>query len=658
MSGIYLSIVLSRMTPYFPVATSAGVAAKEYLLMKDTHLRGRLATFGLIAVLLVLAFCAISATVIVRQTSLLASEAVHMSDLFQQAHYLVGSEGSIMNEYALRPVSAGRAEFGATAQKLGAVLQTIAHDGDASDRAFVQSVQAQQAHYLLFATQFFALIDVHNLSGALIMHGKKIDPLFDPMDKLVGTAANTDHQLATQSLAHVDIIQRFVIVFTILVFVLGLFLLLVIWRLIGGYQRRLQAAAQAELLRLEQVALTDPLTGLPNHRTMMDQIEAELARCQRTREACAIVFVDLDHFKHINDTWGHRAGDAVLRETSWRLQKNIRRGDAVGRYGGEEFVMLLTNTDLYAAKLTAERLCVALAGEPCMLEPGEDALDGNIIAITASIGVAVYGEHGTTREALIESADRAMYYAKQMGRNQVCLAGEETALTSQVLANLPQRQFTETVGVKTLAAVASVHDGKTSAHAHRMVRLAEETARQLGRSEEEIHLVRLAALFHDIGKIGIPDAILHKPGPLTEDEWTVMRRHPVLGQHILEQVGGVFELLSHIVVAHHERWDGSGYPHGLAQNAIPLGARILTVVDSYDAMTSQRPYRQALSDAEARAELQRGAGSQYDPQVVEMFLHVLDADERGQAPVLVEELPGDATPSAAAEALDREILRT
>ncbi len=155
---------------------------------------------------------------------------------------------------------------------------------------------------------------------------------------------------------------------------------------------------------------------------MMDQINEELTRCQRIQEACAIVFVDLDHFKHINDTWGHQAGDAVLREVSCRLQRNIRHGDAVGRYGGEEFVMLLTNTTLHAAKQAAERLLVAIAEEACLLEPGEDTPDGNVIAITASVGVAVYGEHGATREALIEAADRAMYYAKQTGRNRVCMA--------------------------------------------------------------------------------------------------------------------------------------------------------------------------------------------------------------------------------------------
>ena len=193
------------------------------------------------------------------------------------------------------------------------------------------------------------------------------------------------------------------------------------------------------------------------------------------------------------------------------------------------------------------------------------------------------------------------------------------------------------MALKTLAAVASVRDRETSAHAQRMVHLAEATARLLGRPDEEVHLIRLAALLHDIGKLGIPDAILHKPGPLTEQEWAVMSRHPEIGRQILVQAGGIFVLLSRIVVAHHERWDGNGYPYGLTQDAIPLGARILAVVDAYDAMTSQRPYRQALSAADARGELERCAGSQFDPQVVAAFLQALDEQEQRAGTVLLEE---------------------
>ena len=541
----------------------------------------------------------------------------------------------MMHAYTLQPGFDAQDDFQTAAQSLSDVLTTIAHDGDSSDRAFVQSVNAKQAHYLILASQFFAIVDEHNLPAALAFHNKNIKPFFDAMEEQVKAGASADQQITMQSLAYMDSIQRLVILFTVLIFVIGLSLMIIFWRVIRGYQQQLQKATQEQLLYMEQVALTDPLTGLPNRRTMMDLLEEKLAHCQRTQELCAVIFIDLDHFKHINDTWGHQAGDAVLREAGSRLKKIIRKEDAVGRYGGEEFVIMLSNTNLQAAKQTAQRLRVAIAEELCFLPPEEDMVEGNSIAFTASVGVAVYGEHGTTRETLIEAADRAMYHAKQTGRNQVCLAGEEKAPPSQV-TSITHEKFTGTIDVKTLAEVAVTQDRETSVHARRIVRLAEETTRALGRPEEEVHLIRLAALFHDIGKIGIPDTILHKAGPLTEDEWTVMRRHPVLGQRILQQVGGLFELLSHIVVAHHEHWDGRGYPHGLAQEAIPLGARILTVVDSYDAMTSERPYRQPLSDAHARAELQRGMGSQYDPQVVEAFLHVLDGVEQQHKPTLAD----------------------
>ena len=261
------------------------------------------------------------------------------------------------------------------------------------------------------------------------------------------------------------------------------------------------------------------------------------------------------------------------------------------------------------------------------------------------MGVAVFQEHGSTREVLIEAADSAMYFAKHTGRNRVCLAGEEFAAVQKVLAKARDGQMSEDVVVQALSDVAQVHDRETSGHAQRMVRLAEATARVLGRSDEDLHLIRLAALLNDIGKIGIPDTILHKPGPLTEEEWAVMSRHPEIGRQVLVQAGGTFVLLSRIVGAHQECWDGSGYPYGLAREAIPLGARILAVVDAYDAMTSQRPYRAALPTAQARTELQRCAGSQFDPQVVDAFLRGLDAQEQPVEHKQVEESPPQASPS-------------
>lgn len=379
--------------------------------------------------------------------------------------------------------------------------------------------------------------------------------------------------------------------------------------------------------RLAALATIDPLTGLPNHQRLMGRIEEELARCQRTRGNCVILFIDLDHFKHINDTWGHRAGDMVLHEAAQRLKKTLRIEDFVGRYGGEEFAVVLALTSLEDAKQVAERIRCALADSSFLWETDDEGTPISI-SVSASIGIAISPEHGNSRAALIEAADTAMYQAKHSGRNRACVAGEEHAFVHEVLAMAVNTQAPDKAALQALVAAVQAFDRGTNAHAKRMVQLSEATARKLGCEEEEQHLVSLAALLHDVGKIGIPHEILHKPGPLNEEEWVVMRKHPGIGRQILEQAGGKCALLSHIVVAHHERWNGTGYPYGLCEEAIPLGARILTVVDSYDAMTSDRPYRTALPEAEARMELQKCAGSQFDPMVVAAFLSVLEDKEK------------------------------
>ncbi len=396
-------------------------------------------------------------------------------------------------------------------------------------------------------------------------------------------------------------------------------------------QQQQELLAEVDRLYREQTlaAVTDAVTGLPNHRAVMSRVHEELARCERTQASCAILFIDLDHFKRVNDTWGHRAGDAILREVASRLRTTLRVEDFVGRYGGEEFAIVLTDTDILSASETAERLRSTIAEQPCIWQ-AEDGSTNIIIPITASIGVAAYHLHGVTREELVERADHAMYRAKQGGRNRVCVADLPEEANSQSIPtpmHMETPPVAESTTVQVLTAAASARDRGTDDHSHRMVVLAEATARALQQPEEAIHLVRLGALLHDIGKIGIPDAILHKPGPLSEEEWAVMRLHPEIGHKILTQAGGVFHALASIVVAHHERWDGRGYPAGLAHESIPLAARILTVIDSYDAMTSRRVYRNAMSPLAAREELKRCAGSQYDPDVVAAFLHVLDTHD-------------------------------
>jgi diguanylate cyclase (GGDEF)-like protein len=386
-----------------------------------------------------------------------------------------------------------------------------------------------------------------------------------------------------------------------------------------------------------RAAVTDTVTGLPNHRAVMGRLDAEVSRSVRYQSSFAVVFVDLDKFKRINDTWGHRAGDAILREVATRLSANVRLEDFVGRYGGEEFAIILPGADVVSASQAAERLLVALNSQPCYWE-AEDAQTVIPIQISGSFGVAVYQLHGVTREELIESADYAMYQAKRGGRNRACIADVERLAEERKeppdererdeRVSIPQEHEQHVAtGLQALTATAAAHDGYTAMHARRLVELAVATARQLGQPDEDLRMLRLSAILHDIGKIGIPDAILHKPGALNDEEWLIMRTHPDIGRHILREVGGVFEQLASVVVAHHERWDGKGYPRQLAGEAIPLHARILTVVDAFDAMTSRRVYRKPMTIEQARAELLRCSGTQFDPHVVEAFINVLDAHE-------------------------------
>jgi diguanylate cyclase (GGDEF)-like protein len=386
------------------------------------------------------------------------------------------------------------------------------------------------------------------------------------------------------------------------------------------------SSLEAAHTTIQLQALTDGLTGLPNHGAIIEQIEAELVRCQTSQHNCAIIFVDIDHFKSINDTWGHAAGDAALYEVGQRLRKGIRKEDCIGRYGGEEFAILLSNIEQQEAFDLAERLRYSIAEVPCWWQR-EEAQVVIPIPLTASFGLATYPLDGLIARELLDTADAAMYTAKHTGRNRVCLPDDVDMdlFKGDSIKYLPH--YTEQSMLQTISVMATFHDQETQEHANRIIRLAEATMRAMNRSEDEVVLLRMAAQLHDIGKIGIPEAILHKPGPLTEDEWSIMRRHPQIGQQILSQARGQLGLVSHIVVAHHERWDGQGYPYRLSQQEIPLGARILSVIDAYDAMTSSRPYREALSSAEAQERLKQSAGSQFDPQVVAIFLQVLQTQE-------------------------------
>jgi diguanylate cyclase (GGDEF)-like protein/putative nucleotidyltransferase with HDIG domain len=365
------------------------------------------------------------------------------------------------------------------------------------------------------------------------------------------------------------------------------------------YQRAIVGA-----LRAMRLALTDPLTGLGNHRHFHERLERELRHAHAKRLPLTLCLVDVDDFKRINDRFGHPAGDRVLSQIASRLRQT---GEAF-RLGGDEFALLLPGYDENAA-LTA---ATSVVDRISTLE-----LD-QLGAVTVSAGVATSPVHAADRDELIRLADSALYWAKEYGKNRVRAYRPDVIELAELkrLASGPDRAARFRAAAS-LARAVDARDVYTGSHSQRVADLAARTARRLGLPDEEVELTRLAASLHDLGKLAIPEEILRKPGPLTDPERMVLERHPQIGFRMLESLG--VDPVAEWVLHHHERWDGSGYPDGLPGENIPLGARIIFVADAYDAMTSERVYRRRVTPDQAISELQRCAGTQFDPEIVDAF---------------------------------------
>lgn len=365
--------------------------------------------------------------------------------------------------------------------------------------------------------------------------------------------------------------------------------------------------------RAQELAYTDPATGLYNHRFFHEKLAAEMERAQRFSRPLGLLFIDIDHFKEVNDRNGHRVGDLVLQEIGQILRENCREIDIVARYGGEEFTVLLLETASDGAAAIAERIRKAVEGHRFI--SWEQA-----ISISVSIGLASYPADAQNKEELLQAADRAMYLAKALGRNQVLVAAE---LASRVPDSDPTPwESTLIEAVQSLAASRENRDHYAREHSDTVGRLAKALARKLGLDTEEARLIGLGGLLHDVGKLGLSDNILEKTEPLSNEDWELIHQHPAMGRAILESAAN-FRSLIPLVYHHQERYDGHGYPGGLAGDEIPLGARIIAVVDAYHSMTSDRPYRLAMGQEEAIAELRRNEGKMFDPRVTEAFIGLL-----------------------------------
>jgi diguanylate cyclase (GGDEF)-like protein len=379
---------------------------------------------------------------------------------------------------------------------------------------------------------------------------------------------------------------------------------------------------------VQQAARTDALTGLLNHGAMQVRVREEIARARRDATPLSFVIIDLDDFKRVNDVRGHQAGDELLRQVAGVLQAELRPYDQVARYGGDEFVLLLPGSDEADALHVAERVRDAIAGE---------------LVGACSLGVAQWHEP-LTADTLLEHADRALLLAKRTGKGRVAVANPDV---ERELAML-QAQHGSPAAVQALAAAIEERDNYTHEHSEEVVHLARGVAMILGLASEQTERIAYAALLHDVGKLAVPNEILHKPGPLTPAEWEVMAEHPVAGERILLRIPDL-AVIAPVVRHEHEHWDGSGYPDGLTRRLIPIGSRIILACDAYHAMITDRPYRAAMSSADAIEELKACAGVQFDPEVVSALLDLL-GHERPEVPDRAKGVRMPAAPPAKAPA--------
>ena len=383
-------------------------------------------------------------------------------------------------------------------------------------------------------------------------------------------------------------------------------------------------AASGTFLQTEARATRDRLTGIRNRESLLSTLATEVDRAMRHSKPLSVAFIDIDRFKPINDTYGHNSGDAVLRQIADLIGGSIRASDAFGRYGGEEFMLILPETLPEEAMGLAEELRCLVMQEPLAIAGGQR------IRVTISVGVAGGRGSELQLDRLVDQADAAMYAAKSLGRNRTYRYREidEEAPVHRAPISSEHRDQATAIGrwasdtaTQALASVLAPQPHHRGRPSDMIAALATGIGLEMHLPDEEIERIRIASLLHDLGKIAIPEEILDKPEKLSDAEWQAIGQHPRIGQVILEQASSLREAIP-VVLHHHERYNGGGYPHGLRGSEIPLGARIVAVADAYHAMVHDRPYSEALDHEQALEELRANAGTQFDPRVVEVFCEI------------------------------------
>ena len=388
-------------------------------------------------------------------------------------------------------------------------------------------------------------------------------------------------------------------------------ILVVIQRRIRSQYDRIETLWRERRDEVQEIAGRDELTALQNRRFFYERMHEELETARRLKKPLAILMLDVDDLKLINDEFGHQVGDQVLRSFGRVLNREVGEKNVTARIGGDEFAVILPNADRKEADKIAWRIWDELAKTP-VIETANAS-----IFLGVSVGTGGYPWGGDTLEEIIHWAD-AKLYANKLERKGFKHANRNGKDEKRLVAAV----------VDVLSSALDIRDKMTHRHARRVARMSAFLAREMQLNDDQVLQIEYAAALHDIGKIGVTDGILFKDAALEEHEWTEMKRHSELGFKILNGVDFLSES-AEIVYSHHEHFDGGGYPRGLHGNEIALGARVFAVVDAYDAMTSRRPYREAISQEDALEEIMRHSGTQFDPVTVEAFMRMVRRNPDG-----------------------------
>lgn len=393
----------------------------------------------------------------------------------------------------------------------------------------------------------------------------------------------------------------------------------------------------------DEYANTDNLTLLYNHRGFQEILSNEINRAQTNKQKLSIVMMDICNITKINRELGHAKGDEVIKVVAEKVRQNIREGDVAGRYGGDEIAIILPKTSVEQAKYVAEYLTYSLSC--CFID--------DIGPVKVSVGVSTYPDCADDKEKLLILAEQAMYISQAKGYKDGMSAiissadfnfWDDIALQSyaEVIGKRHSQlgvNFEEELLAKfnvdhemsgnriseiatSLAGAIDAKDPYTKGHSTSVSKFSEALARAINLPEGEVERIKLGALLHDVGKIGIPESVLKKEGPLSDDEWCIMKQHPVIGAEKVLMPNPSLRDLIPIVKYHHERIDGKGYPEGLKNGDIPLAAKIVAIADTYHALISDRPYRRGMNIEKAISILEEGAGTQWDGDLVRTFIQI------------------------------------